>query len=82
MSKCERTGLVICRDKECHAMFSGLPENFSKDPFNTVLPCGHLIGQIILSATLLKDAFRAQKELERQNHDEDEDGDETYDFAR
>lgn len=55
MNKPVRITLAVCRDKDCHALFSVDPEFLREAAKSSpVLPCGHKLGQIILTATALR----------------------------
>ncbi len=56
--------LILCADENCHAMFTHLPDNWGK-PNNLVpLPCGHRIGSVIFSGSIIKTAMRAEEMLQ------------------
>ena len=62
--KCQRIGgIVMCREKTCGAMFSGLPEGFSTEMQEAVLPCGHKVGTVTVSGTVIKGTAKAEDML-------------------
>lgn len=53
-----RITLAICRDKDCHFLFSVDPDFISGAALcSPVMPCGHKLGKLILNATALRQAL-------------------------